>query len=127
MGSAYLLSYPFYLQEVMDIEGIKKLYYSIGEVSEITGLDQHVLRYWETEFEQLRPNKNRGGRRIYTQEDIALLQRIQRLLRDDKYTIEGARQVLARGTREASSEHVPVRRNDLQALRDFLNDLQKRI
>jgi hypothetical protein len=53
--------------------GIKKLYYSISEVSKITGLEQYVLRYWETEFEQLKPAKNRAGNRIYTNREIKLI------------------------------------------------------
>lgn len=104
---------------------IKKLYYSIGEVSEITGLDQHVLRYWETEFHELQPNKNRGGRRIYTEQDIALVQRIQQLLRDEKYTIEGARQVLSRETSDVRPK--PLTRSDLVALRNFLQDILTRL
>ena len=52
---------------------IKKLYYSIGEVSKMTGLKQYVLRYWETEFKQLNPNKNKAGNRTYRQKDIDLI------------------------------------------------------
>jgi len=74
--------------------GIKKLYYSISEVSKITELEQYVLRYWETEFEQLKPSKNRAGNRIYTNRDIKLILLIKRLLREERYTIEGAKQVL---------------------------------
>jgi DNA-binding transcriptional MerR regulator len=74
--------------------GIKKLYYSISEVSKITDLEQYVLRYWESEFEQLKPAKNRAGNRIYTNRDIKLIMYIKRLLRDERYTIEGAKQVL---------------------------------
>jgi DNA-binding transcriptional MerR regulator len=74
--------------------GIKKLYYSISEVSKITDLEQYVLRYWETEFEQLKPAKNRAGNRIYTNRDIKLILYIKRLLREERYTIEGAKQVL---------------------------------
>ena len=74
--------------------GIKKLYYSISEVSKITGLEQYVLRYWETEFDQLKPAKNRAGNRIYTNKDIKLIMHIRALLRDEKYTIEGAKKVL---------------------------------
>ncbi len=74
--------------------GIKKLYYSISEVSKITGLEQYVLRYWETEFELLTPAKNRAGNRIYTNKDIKLIMHIKQLLRDEKYTIEGAKQVM---------------------------------
>jgi DNA-binding transcriptional MerR regulator len=75
--------------------GIKKLYYSISEVSKITGLEQYVLRYWETEFEQLKPAKNRAGNRIYTNREIKLILFIKKLLREERYTIEGAKQVLA--------------------------------
>ncbi len=74
--------------------GIKKLYYSISEVSKITDLEQYVLRYWESEFEQLKPAKNRAGNRIYTNRDIKLILYIKKLLREERYTIEGAKQVL---------------------------------
>ena len=74
--------------------GIKKLYYSISEVSKITDLEQYVLRYWETEFEQLKPSKNRAGNRIYTNRDIKLILYIKKLLREERYTIEGAKRVL---------------------------------
>jgi DNA-binding transcriptional MerR regulator len=73
---------------------IKKLYYSISEVSQITSLKAYVLRYWETEFAELRPKKSRAGSRTYTLEDIKLIFLIKRLLYEDKYTIEGARQRL---------------------------------
>ncbi|MBI4429714.1 MAG: MerR family transcriptional regulator [Ignavibacteriales bacterium] len=74
--------------------GIRKLYYSISEVAKITDLEQYVLRYWETEFDQLKPAKNRAGNRIYTNKDIKLILHIKTLLRDEKYTIEGAKKVL---------------------------------
>ena len=69
--------------------GIKKLYYSISEVAKITDLEQYVLRYWESEFEHLKPQKNRAGNRIYTNRDIKLILYIKKLLRDERYTIEG--------------------------------------
>jgi DNA-binding transcriptional MerR regulator len=74
--------------------GIKKLYYSISEVSKITDLEQYVLRYWESEFDQLKPAKNRAGNRIYTNKDIKMILYIKKLLREERYTIEGAKQVL---------------------------------
>lgn len=73
---------------------IKKLYYSISEVSKITAIEQYVLRYWETEFEELKPQKNRAGNRIYTNKDIQLILHIKNLLRERKYTIEGAKKIL---------------------------------
>ena len=78
----------------MEARDIKKLYYSIGEVSEITGLKQYVLRYWETEFSQLRPAKNSAGNRTYKNHDLELIGEIQTLLYKRKFTIKGARQYL---------------------------------
>ena len=74
---------------------IKKLYYSIGEVSKITELKAYVLRYWETEFKQLKPPKNRAGNRTYRQSDIDLILYIKELLYTKKFTIEGARHQMA--------------------------------
>ena len=74
---------------------IKKLYYSIGEVSKITDLKQYVLRYWETEFKQLNPNRNKAGNRTYRQKDIDLILDIKNLLYKEKFTIEGARKMLS--------------------------------
>jgi DNA-binding transcriptional MerR regulator len=105
--------------------GIRKLYYSIGEVSRLTGLEQHVLRYWETEFPELRPQKNRAGRRIYTEADVDFIQRIRHLLREEKYTIEGARKALAQ--EELAPNHKDAFRKELLALREFLYDLKKRL
>ena len=108
----------------MHDEGIKKLYYSIGEVSEQTELEQHVLRYWETEFDELAPRKNRAGRRVYTAEDIAVVERIQHLLRDEKYTIEGAKQVLAHeANHEAIRSEASETRVQLLELKTFLEKL----
>lgn len=73
---------------------IKKLYYSISEVSKITEVEQYVLRYWESEFELLKPQKNRAGNRIYTNKDIQLILHIKTLLKEKKYTIEGAKKIL---------------------------------
>jgi DNA-binding transcriptional MerR regulator len=73
---------------------IPKLYYSISEVSRLTGLEPYVLRYWETEFEELKPQKNRAGNRIYSNRDIKFILRIKELLREKRYTIEGAKVIL---------------------------------
>lgn len=104
-------------------DGIKKLYYSIGEVSDMTELEQHVLRYWESEFEQLKPRKNRAGRRIYTEEDIAMVRRVHHLLKDEKYTIEGAKQVLEREAELGDEEK--TLKDELIEMRSFLSDLLK--
>jgi len=105
-------------------ESIKKLYYSISEVTELTGLKQYVLRYWESEFDVLQPTKNRAGNRIYTQEEIDIILKIKKLLYDEKYTIEGAKRRLA------ELKDVPERSNldavKLMAeIKKDLDDLQK--
>lgn len=73
---------------------IKKLYYSISEVGKLVDEEHYVLRYWETEFEQLHPQKNRAGNRIYTQKDIAVIKMIKSLLREKRYTIDGAKSIM---------------------------------
>jgi DNA-binding transcriptional MerR regulator len=77
---------------------IKKLYYSITEISQMIGEEQHVLRYWEREFTQLRPQKNRAGNRVYAQRDLAVLFVIKRLLRQERYTVAGAKELLRQQT-----------------------------
>lgn len=73
---------------------VKKAYYSMGEVCDLTSLKPHVLRYWETQFEILRPGKNRAGNRVYRPKDIELILLVKHLLYKQKYTIEGANQRL---------------------------------
>ena len=87
----------------MEARDIKKLYYSISEVSEITGLKQYVLRFWEIEFSQLKPKKNSAGNRIYRSHDIDTILEIKSLLYERKYTIKGAQQYLKRPS-EANSK-----------------------
>ena len=98
------------------MNSIKKLYYSIGEVSKITELKQYVLRYWETEFKQLSPVKNKAGNRTYRQKDIDMILKIKDLLYNQKFTIDGARHVLSMPSSvepEQSSEQVLVDSNDI--------------
>jgi DNA-binding transcriptional MerR regulator len=76
-----------------------KLYFKIGEVCEITGVQPHVLRYWETEFPQLAPEKNRSGQRVYKRRDIEIVLKIKKLLYEEKFTIAGAKRRLAAETR----------------------------
>jgi DNA-binding transcriptional MerR regulator len=72
-----------------------KLYYSISEVCSMTGLEQHVLRYWESEFPQLRPKKNRSGNRAYRSKEIKIIRYIKYLLYEEMYTIPGAKKKMA--------------------------------
>ncbi len=71
-----------------------KLFYKIGEVSKIVGVEPYVLRYWETEFNFLKPRKNKSGQRVYIKKDVELLLTIKRLLYQERYTIEGVRKRL---------------------------------
>lgn len=71
-----------------------KLYFKIGEVSDLLGVEPYVLRYWETEFTVLSPKKSGTGHRLYRRKDVELLLRIKHLLYEKKFTIEGARQSL---------------------------------
>ena len=73
---------------------VRKEYYSIGEVCDLTGLKPHVLRYWETQFDVLHPVKNRAGNRVFRAADIEHVLLVKNLLYEEKYTIEGARQKL---------------------------------
>ena len=72
----------------------EKLFFKIGEVCELTDTQPYVLRFWESEFPQLAPKKNRSGQRIYSPEDIEVVQEIKRLLYDSGFTIAGARKQL---------------------------------
>ena len=97
-----------------DPKQIKKLYYSIGEVSRMTDLKAYVLRYWETEFKQLKPPKNRAGNRTYRQSDLDLILFIKDLLYNKKFTIEGARTQIASmdediDSKEKVEKEVPVK------------------
>jgi len=109
----------------MPEDEIQKLYYSIGEVSDLLDLEPHVLRYWESEFDVLHPRKNRAGRRVYTEDDIAVIRRIQHLLKEEKYTIAGARQVFERERNRSVTER--EMREELTELRAFLVNLLKKL
>ena len=81
-------------KQILDFEVPEKMYFSIGEVKELTGLEPHVLRYWETEFSSLSPKKNSRGQRTYKKKDIELILRIKDLLYRKKFTIAGAKKAL---------------------------------
>ncbi|MEH3122641.1 MAG: MerR family transcriptional regulator [Sphingomonas phyllosphaerae] len=94
---------------------------TIGEVAQATGLAPHILRYWESRFPQLRPVTRAGNRRYYRPEDVALVERIDRLLNREGYTIKGVQQLLAReptGTLEPAP--VVAATPSLVAIRDLL-------
>lgn len=71
-----------------------KLFFKIGEVCQLVGVEAHVLRYWETEFTMLQPQKNRAGQRTYRRKDVEMALRIRELLYDERFTIAGAKRKL---------------------------------
>jgi len=105
-----------------------KLFFSIREVSEICGVEPHVLRYWETEFRQIKPVKKSGNRRFYRQRDIHVVLQIRHLLYDLNFTIRGAKKQLAnndmsemveQGDTQDTLRHL---RQELLSIRELLDD-----
>ena len=86
-----------------------KLYFKIGEVSELLGVEAYVLRYWESEFPVLSPKKSGTGHRLYRRKDVELLLRIKHLLYEKRFTIEGARQSLHNEGRAPKTGRAPKR------------------
>jgi DNA-binding transcriptional MerR regulator len=80
-----------------------KLFFKIGEVCEIVGVQAHVLRYWETEFPTLQPQKNRSGQRTYRRKDVEMALRIKELLYEEGFTIAGAKRKLASEARSGAA------------------------
>jgi len=85
-----------------------KLYYRIGEVADIVGVEPHVLRYWETEFRSVRPQKSRSGQRVYSRRDVDKLIRFRDLLYAQGFTIAGARKKLQQSGHEPSPTGEPA-------------------
>jgi len=102
-----------------------KMYYSISEAAKLVGVEPYVLRFWEKEFPQIKPKKNRAGNRIYRPEDIKKVTGIKRLLHDEGYTIEGARKLLKQGgqTADLGPNSDEVKR----VLREIRNELENLI
>jgi DNA-binding transcriptional MerR regulator len=90
-----------------------KLYFKIGEVSELLGVEPYVLRYWESEFPVLSPKKSGTGHRLYRRKDVELLLRIKHLLYEKRFTIEGARQSLQSEARAPKPKPVKRMQQDL--------------
>jgi len=102
---------------------------TISEVAEELGVQQHVLRFWETKFPQIKPLKRGGGRRYYRPEDVDFLKHIQKLLYEDKYTIKGVQQLFreqgaAKTVARPAAELSAVRQRAIGELRRELNELR---
>ncbi|NUP88227.1 MAG: MerR family transcriptional regulator [Candidatus Sumerlaeia bacterium] len=104
-----------------------KLFYRIQEVAQMTGVKPHVLRYWESEFRQLSPRKDMSDQRRYTRQDIQLIERIKRLLYEERYTIAGAKRALRQEAAHAAAkkavdvENIRALRRDICALLSLLD------
>jgi DNA-binding transcriptional MerR regulator len=106
-----------------------KRYFTIGEVSELCGVKPHVLRYWEQEFNQLKPVKRRGNRRYYQHHEVLLVRRIRELLYNQGFTISGARNRLDDGVPverhvqevDAGGNKSPTLRSELSAIIEMLS------
>ncbi len=103
-----------------------KMYYSISEVAGMVGVEPYVLRFWEKEFGHLRPKKNRAGNRIYQPKDIQKVMQVKRLLHDEGYTIEGARNLLKRDGNGNGVDPAAARvKAMLREIREELEELLK--
>ena len=106
-----------------------KLFYKIGEVSKISGVESYVLRYWETEFPFLSPRKNKSGQRVYVKKDVELILQIKKLLYQERYTIEGVRKKLGDGIHK-TPESIVVHENKVKEPKspsDVLSFVKKRL
>ncbi len=100
---------------------LTKLYYSIGEVAEMFGVSTSLIRYWEKEFHQLRPQKNKNGDRQYKKKDIFLLEKIYTLVKERGFTLEGARKELRADTQSSYGEVI----SDLLHIKEKLEHIRK--
>jgi DNA-binding transcriptional MerR regulator len=104
-------------------EEIEKRYLTIGEVAEMLDVNPSLIRFWESEFPQLTPRKNRKGNRIFTHEDIETLRNIYYLVKIRKFTLKGAREKLKTNPQDLQYEQRT--RETLLRIRSFLTDLKE--
>ena len=101
---------------------IEKLYYSIGEVAELFEVNPSLIRFWEKEFDVLKPKKNRKGDRMFTQEDIGQLRLIYHLVKERGYTLQGAKEKLIQNREDVENRVEIV--DSLYRIRQFLEELK---
>ncbi|KPP96062.1 MAG: MerR family transcriptional regulator [Bacteroidetes bacterium HLUCCA01] len=107
---------------------MKKLYYSIGEVSKLADVKPHVLRYWESLFPELKPQKNKAGKRTYTEQDLEVVLRLKDLIKDQKFSTAGARKAYKKNPGEPEVASLPVGvRRELSEIRLFLQTLHDQL
>jgi len=97
-----------------------KLFYRIGEVSRISGLEPYVLRYWETEFPHLRPEKRKSGQRLYTKKDLDNILQVKQLLYQNGYTISGAKKKLRGRSGQETDDILESTKKDIREILELL-------
>ena len=110
-----------------------KLFFKIGEVAALAGVEQHVLRYWEDEMESLKPRKNKSGQRLYQRRDVELIFEIKQLLYAEKFTVAGARKKLKQSKKKETQLDIAFDREEFdewkeeirQDLKSILSTLDK--
>ncbi len=101
---------------------IEKKYYSIGEVADMFKVAASLIRYWEGEFDIIRPKKDKKGNRRYTKDDIQKIRYVYHLVKEKGYTLQGAQEVIASGKQQGFDKVAAVQK--LQEIKDFLINLK---
>ena len=104
---------------------IEKKYYTIGEVADELGVATSLIRFWEGEFDNIKPKKNRKGNRQFTKDDLTNVKLIYHLVKEKGYTLQGARDFIANGGDTASDKMAMI--DNLKKIRRFLNDLKEEL
>ena len=104
---------------------IVKRYYSIGEVAEMFAVNASLLRHWETEFDTIRPKKNRKGERQYTQKDVETIRLIYGLVKDKGFTLQGAKDFMKTRNQQEAEKGAVI--ESLEKLKGFLTDLRNKL
>lgn len=126
-------SIPLYIdqEDIASLENIpKKMAFKIGEVAEMVGVKQYVLRYWESEFEQLHPKKSKFNQRVYTRKDVENALLIKKLLYKDRFSIEGARSAMKQLKEQVKEEravrHISHNQEHIiEMVTDLMSQIQK--
>ncbi|MCC5926674.1 MAG: MerR family transcriptional regulator [Bacteroidetes bacterium] len=107
---------------------MKKLYYSIGEVSKLAEVKPHVLRYWESLFPELNPQKNKAGKRIYTEKDLEVVLQLRELIKDKKFSTAGAKKAIKKEQPKEGQATLPISvTRELREIRHFLSTLHDKL
>ena len=109
--------------ETEKLELPDKLYFRIGEVSSLTGLEAYVLRFWETEFKGINPKRTDSGQRLYRKEDVKLIYQIKHLLHEKKFTIRGAKQYLRSKRKEKPKKMASITLDEITSELNVMKEI----